>query len=608
MHLRPALTAALILLFSSPAPADEEVIVTATRLGSTTGAWKDRVRIISKDEIESWSGSTLADLLSRASVLDIHRRGPAQADISLRGSGFEQVLVLIDGVPVNDPQTGHHNLNLPITIDDIARIEILPGIASSIHGPGAFAGVINIITKTGVPQESVFRASAGSFSTHSSSVSIAGNNLNPNRNLAYSGRFSASLEHTAGHRKGTEATSLVLSHGATIFHPGGLTRFRFGYQDRHFGAKDFYGPWPSKEATGTLLMLLSSVLGRPDHLEILPRLSFRRHDDDFLLDRYDPAGYRSDHKTEVMGAELAFRLNKTSIGSLVLGLEHSEQEVESSTLGNHDRRRFGVFFEHGISLARWLHVNWAVRADWGISEANRTFAFLSPSISLRVDPLKDLKILLSAARGFRLPSFTELYYSSPANQGEPSLSPEQSTAADLTVVFHVAKGITLTASGFFKSDTNLVDWIKVIDKAPWKATSVGSIDSGGGEIRIQISPRYDTHLELGYTRLELSKDSSDMFSSEPVPISKYVFRQPIDDVLLRATGPLLFGIKGTLSARFRRRPETDGAVLIDARLSRPLGPVSVFLEASNILDAHEEEIPGAPLPGFALMVGMSFIH
>jgi iron complex outermembrane receptor protein len=296
-----------------------------------------------------------------------------------------------------------------------------------------------------------------------------------------------------------------------------------------------------------------------------------------------------------MGAELAFRLNKTSIGSLVLGLEHSEQEVESSTLGNHDRRRFGVFFEHGIKLARWLQLNWAMRADWGDAE------FLSPSIGLRIDPLKDLKVLVSAARGFRLPSFTELYYSSPANQGEPSLAPEESTAADLTVVFQAAKGITLTASGFIKRDTNLVDWIKAIDTAPWKATNVGSITSGGAEVRIQVRPKHNTSLELGYTRLELSKN-------KPAPFSKYVFRQPIDDVLLRATGPLLFGIRGTLSARFRRRPETDGAVLIDARLHRPLGPMNVFIEASNILDAHEEEIPGAPLPGFCAMAGISIAH
>ncbi len=599
MHLRPALTAALILLFSSPASADEEVIVTATRLGSTGCVGKDRVRIIGEDEIDSWSGGTLADLLSRASVLDVGRRGPAQADLSLRGSGFEQVLVLIDGVPVNDPQTGHHNLDLPIAIDDIVRIEVLPGIASSIHGPGAFAGVVNIVTKTGVPEEAVFRAAGGSFSTHSSSVSLAGNNISPDRKLAYSGRASASLQRTAGHRKGTEATSLVLSHGATIFHPGGLTRFRLGYQDRDFGARDFYGPWPSKESTGILLMFLSSVLGDPDHLEVLPRLSFRRHDDYFLLDRNDPTGFASDHQTRVTGAELAFRLNRTCIGSLVLGLEHNEQEVESSTLGDHDRRRFGVFLEHGIRLARWLHLNWAVRADWGVQD--HAFAFLSPSVSLRVDPLNDLRILFSAAHGFRLPSFTELYYQSPANQGEPSLSPEESTAADLTVVFQASRGITLTASGFLKYDTNLVDWIKGVETAPWQATNVGSITSGGAEVRIQITPRPDIRLELGYTRLELSKN-------KPTQFSKYVFRQPIDDVLLRATAPLLFGVRGTISARFRRRPETDGAILIDTRLSRPLGPVNVFIEASNILDAQEQEIPGAPLPGFSLLAGMSVTH
>ena len=127
MRLHQSLTATLILIFSSAAPADEEVIVTATRLGSTTGVWKDRVRVITRDEIDSWSGATLSDILARASVLDVQRRGPAQADLSLRGSGFEQVLVLVDGVPVNDPQTGHHNLDLPITIDpDGCKQELIP--------------------------------------------------------------------------------------------------------------------------------------------------------------------------------------------------------------------------------------------------------------------------------------------------------------------------------------------------------------------------------------------------------------------------------------------------------------------------------------------------
>jgi len=97
--------------------------------------------------------------------MDVTQRGyhGMQGDISARGASFEQVLIMIDGVKLNDSQTGHHNLDLPVNLVDIERIEIMQGHGSSLYGPGAFGGVINIITKDAKKCPLKLSASAGDF-------------------------------------------------------------------------------------------------------------------------------------------------------------------------------------------------------------------------------------------------------------------------------------------------------------------------------------------------------------------------------------------------------------------------------------------------------------
>jgi iron complex outermembrane receptor protein len=81
--------------------------------------------------------------------MDIRRRGAngVQSDVSFRGSSFEQVLLLINGIRMNDSQTGHNSLNLPVDLGDVERIEVIKGPAARRFGQNAYAGAINIITK-----------------------------------------------------------------------------------------------------------------------------------------------------------------------------------------------------------------------------------------------------------------------------------------------------------------------------------------------------------------------------------------------------------------------------------------------------------------------------
>jgi vitamin B12 transporter len=109
------------------------------------------VTVIKKDEIAGLPVQSLQDLLEYVMSVDLRQRGPngVQADISIRGGTFDQIMILLNGINYTDPHTGHHNLNIPVDLESIDRIEILEGPGSRVLGPNAFSGAINIITGTG---------------------------------------------------------------------------------------------------------------------------------------------------------------------------------------------------------------------------------------------------------------------------------------------------------------------------------------------------------------------------------------------------------------------------------------------------------------------------
>jgi iron complex outermembrane receptor protein len=101
-------------------------------------------------QLKQLPAHSIDELLRYLPGVEVQQRGPqgSQSDIVLRGGTFQQVLVIIDGIKLNDPLTGHFNSYIPINTDEIERIEILKGAASAIYGSEAVGGVINIITKT----------------------------------------------------------------------------------------------------------------------------------------------------------------------------------------------------------------------------------------------------------------------------------------------------------------------------------------------------------------------------------------------------------------------------------------------------------------------------
>src|SRR5690554_7413116 len=134
---------------SIPPTELDEVVVTASKADLPLSMASKQVAVITSKEIERTPARSIEDLLSYVAGVDILQRGPhgVQADISLRGGSFDQTAILINGINLTNPHTGHYSSNLPINLSDIERVEIVQGPSSLVYGASAFAGRVNIITR-----------------------------------------------------------------------------------------------------------------------------------------------------------------------------------------------------------------------------------------------------------------------------------------------------------------------------------------------------------------------------------------------------------------------------------------------------------------------------
>jgi iron complex outermembrane receptor protein len=571
----------------------EPIVVTAGR-GPLAFGPVGRVAVIGRGDLARIPAASVEEAIAQLAGVDVRQRGPrgVQADVSVRGGTFEQTLVLIDGVKVADPQTGHHAFDLPLALEDVERIEVLRGAASRAWGPNAFAGVVNIVTRRAAGRSLTAQAQGGEHGTFRGAAALSADAG------AFAGRVSASGSRTDGYRHNTDHEIGTFTFSGTVpAGPIGLDVLA-GHAEKDFGANGFYSDrFPNqREDTGTTFVSIGEdFVG--ERFVVAPRLSWRRHRDHYVLDGDNPALYENRHRTDVFGAEIRASLDSAA-GATSFGAELAGESIDSDSLGDHDRRRGGIYGNHRVALGGRASLAAgafaAYHSGWGWE--------VWPGADATLEVGGGLRLLASADRSYRVPTYTELYYDSPTSVGDPGLRPEEAWTWEAGADW-AGGGHRLSAGFFRREGTNLVDWVRADSAQPWRAANSSRVRTDGVEAGWEWRPAAGgagailRSVSAGYTFLDSDRDAAGLES-------KYVLDHLRHQAVATLEHALGFGVTQRWRVAWEDRMNGGDHVVVDTRLRRPLSRGEVFVDATNLLGAAYELVPGVPQPGRWVMVGV----
>jgi vitamin B12 transporter len=325
----------------------KEVVITSTRIDIPFKENSRTINIVTSKDIANSAATNVADLLQLVAGVDIRRRGTAgsQADLYIRGGGFDQTLLLIDGIKMDDAQTGHHTMNAALPIEVIERIEIIKGPAARVFGQNAFTGAINIVTKKNLENTVSANVEAGSFGQLNGSVTV-GKEFKNSSFIAHVGALTSD-----GYRNNSDYNNYNYFLKGVFNKNKQPIEMIATFFDKKFGAENFYTTnpaWNEYEETQNSLVGFSTTFNT-GNFKIKPRIYWRRGQDIFLLKRDDPDFFRNLHITNKIGVETNVSYT-SSLGITGFGIDVSRFSISSNNLGDRNRTLANFFLEHRFKI------------------------------------------------------------------------------------------------------------------------------------------------------------------------------------------------------------------------------------------------------------------
>lgn len=570
----------------------DPITVSASPTGRTLADAFQSVTVIGRDQIRSWPAANLAGLLAGVAGVDVQRRGEpgVQADIGIRGTGFEQTVILLDGMPMGDPQTGHHNLNLPVPVEHIQRIEVIKGPGAMTYGGNATGGVINIVTRQGGETALSAKARIGSHDTRSGGFSGAFGGQTSHHRLSFD--HLQSDGHLSDRRADAELTRGLYTGGADLGEVG--LRWGLGADDRDFGAWKFYtADFPEqRERTETRTGWLAADTSAGEW-SFTSRAWWREHDDWFRTIVFGTA-YINRHATRVQGLRLSGQ-RQWGAGMTALGASHSRERIDSNALDRHDRDESQAWVVH----RQFLGERTAVEAGISLVDYSDYGRFGLPSLAIRHELADRWTVFASLARSARAPSYTELFLQTSGNRGNPALRPERSDYAEAGLRFGTGAH-HLNLALFERRTDTLIDWARVPGEVQWQADQFDGHRSRGGEIEWRWLSGNDwlESVDLAATIIDTELDDRGLEI-------KYALDYPELGLTGGAVWHLGRALRLTTRARYQERSTGESGTLIDLRLGWQTSKVELFVEGNNLLDKRLIEAGFAELPGRWLYAGVS---
>lgn len=623
----------------------DTITVTSTGLPQKSLQSGRNISIIKADDIRTATSNSLDDLLRYVPGIEVQSRSAfgAQGDISMRGSTYTQVLVLVDGLRINDPLTGHFNSNLPVTAEEIERIEILRGPSAAIYGADAVGGVINIVTKT-------FAASGD-----------PGNDLNGEVSLGQHGltRTSVGLTHVAARYQLTAGVSSSNSRGQlipsrTVPSDGeemqteayrnhfdiktssvGLKAdlgadwtlsARSAFDTRDFDARYYYTVSPFDQSEESVQNWRHQIgIQKRQPMGVLSfQVSAKRTRDEFIFSPDFPSTNR--HRTDMVNARLTQDFTLQENLRVLLGVEHLSRSIESNDRGNHSDGLTGIFTSWQWQTSIGLVLTPSARMEWHKNFGSE----LSPQLNLSYE-LSDLVLRASLGRAIRAPDYTEQYVSynlsnltEGRNLGNPLLEAERSWSGEVGFDWSVGPSLVLKGTYFYRNSNNLVDYVRtdytdierkvnLVEGAFYfLAQNIAEVKTRGLEAMAEFRKEFGNYalqLEGGYTFLNTDSDQA----AVSVYTSNHA-RHLLSWSARLSHQSWFLDLGGLYKQRDGRSAEGIGIELSpkyavwngEAGLNLDNKKFTIFINVQNIFDTAYQDILGALVPGRWSRAGLKF--
>lgn len=625
----------------------DTVVVSASRLANTLQGSNRNVQILTHKDIEAAPVNSVAEMLDFVVGIDARQRGifGTQTDLSIRGGTYEQVLVLVNGIRISDPQTGHHLMNLPVQKDDIERIEVLLGGASYIFGGSAFAGVINIITKNNQSNKTTINISAGDFNSVKLGITeeMSGKNHNT--------RISANHTRSDGFIANTDFENTNFYAQSNIKLKQQDLMIAGGYTDQKFGAQNFYSINFPEQYEKTKTLFVNATLESGDKVKLSREVYWRRNWDEFQLYREGEGYYQYDngvfvtnkdtaaawygshnyHRSDVLGGKIDVSMSSV-LGKTSVGLDYRFEKVVSNNLGTPlentiniegsrgfyhlgaDRHNISIAGEHlyehediSISLGAQLNYN----SDYNSSIDDLDFY---PAITAGYNLDESSRVYASYNSSFRLPSYTDLYYSLGGAVGSEDLLPENSQNFELGYRY-TSKKISANASGFMRQGRDIIDWLQSCDTCDVIASNTSKVDFFGAELSLNL---FDfnfmkslaiSNISLGYSYLTTDDENVDYQSV-------YVYDYMKHKAVLRVNHQFIENLSFNYSISYQDRAGTytnaetgeeteyENVLLLNAQASYDFGFAELYISAQNLLNKTYYDRGNIQLPGLWAWAGL----
>jgi iron complex outermembrane receptor protein len=567
---------------------------------------------------KSLAAESAQDFLRQDSSVFLEERGAGggQADLVLRGGSFEQTLVLLDGFRIDDAQTSHHDLDLPIPMEAIDTIQVLEGAGSTLHGTDALSGVVDFLTAAPDHDSLFLRAGEGSFESNEESL-MAGATRG-----RWSGRVAAERNFSTGFMTDRDYRNEDAAGEGWMGSRLGVTDLLFASSDRSFGANRFYGDYPSWERTKGWFGSIRQELGS----RTTAAFAYRRHTDDFVLFRDDPALYENNHIDGSWQANLRHTVTVRKDSVLLMGLEADGDSIRSFNfsggvtsfaLGIHARNRGAGYVDLDLrpAKARW-NLSAGAREEIFSSGAQAVF---SPELAGSLRVRNGLKLRAYGGYGFRIPTYTDLYYSDPATLGNPNLKPESAWSGDAGADWTPSAKLVLSFTTFYSRQHDTIDYVRAATLPnpllpatctaadTWCATNLSGLHFFGAESSATWIPARGQKVQVAWTGL--------IGTQAPLPglQSEYALNYPVANIHAAWTAALGHAITLTNMVAIAKPYQQSGIAawnpnpypVWNVEATHATGRIQPYLRLTNLSNTGYQEIIGVNMPPRTIMGGIA---